>query len=514
MTAAGNSIQSVTPTRHVNMLGREQLTILLFLLASSIFLFVDPKVSPVALQDEARNAINALEMYIRGYSLITTFNFQPDLWNTKPPLLIWLMSASMSLFGPSEWAIRLPSAVAALGILLSTLLFTRRVTGSLPVAVTAASMLVLSPGFFGEHGARTADFDATLTFFVTGALQLIFVAVHRRLPSMRLLLLIGGLVAAGALTKSIAAFIPVSGVVVYLIAVRRLKRVLSCASRYSLAVAVSIVPLLSFYALREAAGPGYLNAVIHNDLAGRFNETLIRPTSPFFYVTNLAFGWCVAGPLLLAAPVAVVGLSSRTRLLFVYAASIVSFSMLVYSAASNRALQYALPIFPWMAIIGALTLRHLGRVIANAWAGDKKPTAIAFAAMLTFGSGLLVYQAADWRYRRFPERDFYPQSSYGDLFAELTARGATRVTVVDPGNIHLGNRGYAPLLRWNQLIWQRKGLEIDHELEQRAGIHGPLASCQPTIVDRWRGGGAEKIGSCAVLWHVAQNPRTATSSVG
>src|SRR5206468_3140523 len=95
----------------------ESLFILLFLLASSVFLFADATVPPVALQDEARNAVNAIEMSIRGYSLITTFNFQPDLWNTKPPLLIWLMSASMSLFGPSDWAIRLPCALAAMGTL-------------------------------------------------------------------------------------------------------------------------------------------------------------------------------------------------------------------------------------------------------------------------------------------------------------------------------------------------------------------------------------------------------------
>ena len=192
-------------------LGRERLSILLFLLASSIFLFADAKIPPVALQDEARNAVNALEMYLSGNGLVTTYNFQPDLWNTKPPLLIWLMSASMSLFGPSEWAIRLPSALAAMGTMTCTLLFVRRVTGSLPTAIGAGAILLLSPGFFGEHGARTGDFDALLTFFVTAGLQLIFFTVHRARPDMRSIFAIGGLIAAGAITKSIAAFIPLAG---------------------------------------------------------------------------------------------------------------------------------------------------------------------------------------------------------------------------------------------------------------------------------------------------------------
>jgi 4-amino-4-deoxy-L-arabinose transferase-like glycosyltransferase len=93
------------------------------------------------------------------------------------------MSGSIALFGPVEWAIRLPSALAALGTLLCTTLFVRRLTHSLPTAIAAGTLLLLSPGFFGEHGARTGDFDAPLLFFVTAGLQLVFFSIHRGLPS-------------------------------------------------------------------------------------------------------------------------------------------------------------------------------------------------------------------------------------------------------------------------------------------------------------------------------------------
>lgn len=486
---------------------RDQLTrwdraaaILLFLLASCIFLFVDPKTSPVALQDEARNSINAIEMYLRGFSLVTTFNFQPDLWNTKPPLLIWLMSGSMSLFGPSEWAIRLPSAVAALGILLCTLLFVRRTTGSLGVALVAATLLVLSPGFFGEHGARTADYDATLTFFVTAGLQLTFFAVHRARPSVRSMFVIGGLIAAAALTKSIAAFIPVTGVALYLVVVKRLRRVVSLSHLFAVAAATSLAPLSIFYALREAAAPNYLSSVLYNDMAGRFSETLIWPTSPFYYITELSFGWFVAGPFLIAAPLVLRRESGRTRLVFLYAASIVSLSLAVYSAAANRAVQYALPMFPWLSIIAALTLRHLAGFVAEHWRQGKKGISLALGLTMALVGGQLVYRAAEWRYHLFPQRDFYPQSSYGDLFAELSAKGVKTLIVVDPGHTHLGKRGYAPLLRWNRLVWAEKGLQVAHELTQPATARVPVASCQPSVVARWSGPPFERIGSCGVLW--------------
>lgn len=494
------TLQSFRPVPRLDRPGRERLGILLFLFASSAFLFADATVPPVALRDEARNAINALEMYLGGFSLVTTFNFQPDLWNTKPPLMIWLMSASMHVFGPSEWAIRLPSALAAMGMLSCTLLFVRRVTGSLGTALTAGSILLLSPGFFGEHGARTADFDAPLTFFVTAGLQLIFFGLHRARPSIRSMFAIGGLIAAGALTKSVAAFVPLAGVPLYLCALGRLKRTLSVWQRYTVAGIVAVAPLLIFYALREAAAPGYVSAVVYNDVVGRFSENLIKPTDPLYYVTELAFGWFIAGPVLVGVPFALARCSGRSRLLFLYAASIATAALLVYSAASNRALQYALPIYPWLAIVAALTLRHLVRFLSDNWRTGNRVLVVGVGGAMMLIGGQLISRAAYWRYQGFPDRQFYSQSSYGNLFAALSARGVTSVRVVDPGQMHLGKPGYAPLLRWNRLIWQERGMRIDHDLRQRGSASMPLASCEPRIFARWAGPGLEKVGSCAVLW--------------
>jgi len=199
----------------------------LFLLASALFLFLDGEVTPIVLWDESRNIVNALEMQRTGWSLVTTYEGQPDLWNTKPPLLIWLMSASVSLFGPSEWALRLPSALAALATLLMLLLFTRRVTGSLATACFAAGVLLLSPGFFGEHGARTADYDALLVFFTTLYFFALFWAVTRRRPGVRLAAVAGLAIAGAFLTKSVAGLVPGTGVALYLLATGRLGRLVA-----------------------------------------------------------------------------------------------------------------------------------------------------------------------------------------------------------------------------------------------------------------------------------------------
>ena len=92
----------------------------LFLLLAAVFLYWDAANSPITLWDESRNIVSALEMRQTGLSLVTTYGYAPDLWNTKPPLLIWLIYASVELFGPTVWALRLPSMLASLGTLYLT----------------------------------------------------------------------------------------------------------------------------------------------------------------------------------------------------------------------------------------------------------------------------------------------------------------------------------------------------------------------------------------------------------
>lgn len=128
--------------------------------------------------------------------------------------------------------------------------------------------------------------------------------------------------------------------------------------------------------------------------------------------------------------------------------------------------------------------------------------ALSLAAALGLTGVVLVQQAVDWRYHRFPERDHYAQSSYGDLFAELAARGVTGLVVVDPGSTHLGRPGYAPLLMWHQRVWRERGLFVRRMLAVTPGLDEPVASCQPAVIAAWSGWPSERIGSCAVLWRV------------
>ena len=71
-----------------------------------VFLHLDTK--PLREWDEARNAINAYEMTEHHNLLVKTYNHEPDLWETKPPLLIWLQAAGFRstppVVRPARWA--------------------------------------------------------------------------------------------------------------------------------------------------------------------------------------------------------------------------------------------------------------------------------------------------------------------------------------------------------------------------------------------------------------------------
>jgi 4-amino-4-deoxy-L-arabinose transferase-like glycosyltransferase len=472
------------------------------MLGSALFLFFDTRTVPIILWDESRTVANALEMRSSGFSLITTYDFRPDLWNTKPPLLIWLMTASMSLFGPTEFAVRLPSAIAALATLLCLILFVRRITGSIVTGLLAAALLMLSPGFFGEHGARTADYDAALLFFVTAALQLLFFAIHRARPSLGLIVSAGALAAFAGLTKTVSGFIPFVGIVLYLLATRRSTRITAHWPVYVLAGVLALAPLLLFYALREIAVPGYFPAAMHNDLGGRFAQALTaRVTGPSYYVSELLLGWFVAGPLLLLAPWTLRGSNGRNKVLLLWAICISIGILGIYSVSSTRLIHYVLPAFPWLAIVGALTARFaVEHFVVRPWrARDRSMAAIVSLALLML-TVQMSSKALHWRYEGFRDRQFTPQATYGELFGRLAERGILQVTVVDPGIRVSVLSQYAPLVHVQKLIWRERGFMVTRVIEIPETFDEPLVSCEPRAAAVWSAPGVERLGRCVVLF--------------
>lgn len=142
---------------------------LVFLSLVSIPLFIHLEKLPIRTWDESRLAINAYEMLHNGNWLVTTFEGTPDLWNTKPPLMIWLQVVCMKIFGISELGLRLPSAIAGFLTVILLMLFLRRWLNSYWPGFNASLILITSYGYVNVHVTRTGDYDSLLVLFLTAS---------------------------------------------------------------------------------------------------------------------------------------------------------------------------------------------------------------------------------------------------------------------------------------------------------------------------------------------------------
>ena len=124
---------------------------------------------PIRIWDEARLANSALYMHLHGFSIIPFYDDQPDMWSTKPPLMIWLQVFSIKLFGVNEWAVRFPAALSSIltGIMLWQ--FGRRHFQNTWMGFLSGCILATTYAYVNFHAGRTGDYDALLSLLVTGS---------------------------------------------------------------------------------------------------------------------------------------------------------------------------------------------------------------------------------------------------------------------------------------------------------------------------------------------------------
>src|SRR5688572_16522626 len=251
---------------------------LLLLTLLPMLLFLD--VRSIRLWDESRQAYSAAYMLYHKNYLVTYFRNEPDLWNTKPPLLVWLQMLSMQLFGVVEFAARLPIMIAALLTVGLVFWFGWKILKMPLAAVFAVLILIGSRGYMGHHVAMTGDYDALLTFFIT--VYSVFFFRYLDAPKERYWLLIATALILAAFTKGVGALLPLPALTLYALFSKRMLLLLRSKGLY-LSILAFIIIVGSFYFWREQVSPGYWQAVQLNELGGRFLNTLEEHSKPWYF---------------------------------------------------------------------------------------------------------------------------------------------------------------------------------------------------------------------------------------
>jgi len=312
---------------------------------------------PLYLWDESRQAINALEMYQNNNWLVTYYDGVPDMWNTKPPLLIWIQVFFIHLFGPTVTAIRAVSAIAGIITCLVLFRFIYLQTKQIWLGFFSGIILVSIQAFNGYHGTRSGDYDSLLTLFMLLAVIQFYYYSNTLLKKHILLFFL--FLSLGCLTKGIAALLLMPTLFVYSCITKKTVFIFKDKYFYLGCISFCIVIVL-YYCSRELANPGYLKAVYANELGGRYlqvNEG--HRGDGFFYLkyffTNNVFLYNYVLVILLILYPFINPYSSNVRL-FEYLLIIILSYFSILSFSKTKIVWYIMPSLPFIAGIIPLLL--------------------------------------------------------------------------------------------------------------------------------------------------------------
>lgn len=261
---------------------------LAFLILTGFNIFYKLDGPSVRMWDESRSGINALEMLETGDFIVTRFEGEPDLWYTKPPLVAWMQAGFFLVLGPTELALRLPSALAGLFTCLLLLWFSATRLGSWRPGFIAGFALVGMKGYITHHVTRTGDSDSVLIFFVTAYALTFFNALETEgRERLRWLLLSTLELGIAAMAKSSAALLMLPGVFFFTLLQPRPTLFQKLLMLVVLTSGAGL--LFVYYLIREAAEPGLLSLLWNLEWGGRYMGGFPHHHEPWDFFIHALF---------------------------------------------------------------------------------------------------------------------------------------------------------------------------------------------------------------------------------
>ncbi|MCL2245546.1 MAG: glycosyltransferase family 39 protein [Lentimicrobiaceae bacterium] len=327
--------------------------LIIVLLFFPVFQYIDDLA--IRLWDESRLAINAYEMFHSGNYLIPTYEGEPDMWNTKPPLMIWLQVLAMKLFGINEFAIRLPSALAAFFTCISLLFFAVRYVKNFWLGFICALALVTTPAFINVHAARTGDYDALLTMLLTFSCFSFFSFLETSKNKYLYFFFLS--LTLAFLTKSSAALMILPGLFIYVFIKKKIVILLKNRHLY-IGLLGFVILGTGYFLLREIYNPGYIDMAWKNDFGGRFLDTLGQHKKGFwFYVIHRFNIWLLLIPFGIFTGLLNKDQRIKNLTLFTTITAVTFF--LVISSAQTKLPWYALPLYPFISILAGVFIYYI-----------------------------------------------------------------------------------------------------------------------------------------------------------
>src|SRR5688572_18760724 len=240
--------------------------------------------------DEPRYAAVAREMHETGDYV--TPRLHGMTWFEKPILLYWTAAASFAIFGVTELAARLPSAIAATVSIFLMYFVCRRLWGQGP-AVASSLILASTVGYLSF--ARASSMDMLLSSCLTVALLCFMMGYNLTTSNRRwwfaaCYVFIGfGVLAKGP----VAIALPVLSLAGYLLIRGRRGEWKEWYPLYALLIFVVAAPW--YIAVIRANGSQFVDVFFINQNLERFTSTVHGHSRPFYFyipaLMMLTFPW-------------------------------------------------------------------------------------------------------------------------------------------------------------------------------------------------------------------------------
>jgi 4-amino-4-deoxy-L-arabinose transferase-like glycosyltransferase len=433
---------------------QNRIAVVTLLILSCFVFFLHMGSFAVIMWDESRNAINALEMLQNHNYIVTYFEGKPDLWNTKPPLLIWLIVISMKIFGSTEFALRLPSALSGLATTFIIFFFIKNELKSTLAGLFSALILITTSGYICEHISRTGDYDATLILFTTSFILAFYKFMYADTEKTRgrSYWIFTICIILAVLTKSVAGLLMIPGALLYLVINKKVMLLINLRTLFSILLFILMVP--GYYLLNEHFNPGYIKAFLENDF-GRLSTTLSGHLHPFdFYWQNLIdkrlYPYNTIFVICLTAILFCKNLIIRRLTRYFLLPSIIYF--LIISTSKTKLTWYDAQIFPILAMIMGMGIYTIYNFI---FSGFKEYTiSKKIICVVIFTTSIFIYPYKNiikWVTTE-PSETSWVQLRYGDFMKMIykSHQGFNSYKII--------NRDYNPHLTFYTTTLKEKGV--------------------------------------------------------
>lgn len=234
--------------------------------------------------DESRHGVNAYEMLKEGNLIRSTYLYETDYYNLKPPLSMWSIMLSMLIFGKTVFAMRFPSVFCYLALALVTAAFVRKRYGRAS-ALFCLAFLAANTTPFLAHMVRAGDADSLYVLIFTLAM----LCMLQIGDNQKYLYGCGFLFSLAFLTKSFH-----SGVIVvigglYLLLTGELKKMKPAV--WAKFIASAIVPIGIWAGLRYLTDQtAFLKEMWYTDVLGRSQTGFGSNEAGFAYYFSYYLG--------------------------------------------------------------------------------------------------------------------------------------------------------------------------------------------------------------------------------